>query len=63
MWGISTNLFVYALCLPVRAILYGGSRLPFRTPRDKITPNATQIAQTTVSPMYRAHSESEMKII
>lgn len=45
----------------MRAILYGGSRLPFRTPRDKITPSATQIAQTTVNPRYNAHSESEIK--
>lgn len=45
--------------LPVRAILYGGNRLPFRAPRAKPAPNATQIAPTTVNPMYNGQSEPE----
>lgn len=46
------------LCmLPVRAILYGGKRLPFRAPRAKPAPSATQIAPTTASPMYNGQSE------
>lgn len=47
--------------LPVRAILYGGKRLPFRAPRAKPAPNATQIAPTTASPMYNGQSEPENK--
>lgn len=45
------------ICLPVRAILYGGKRLPFRAPRAKPAPNATQIAPTTAKPMYNGQSE------
>lgn len=45
--------------LPVRAILYGGRRLPFRAPRAKPAPNATQIAPTTANPAYSAKSEPE----
>lgn len=45
--------------LPVRAILYGGNRLPFRAPRAKPAPNATQIAPTTANPMYNGQSEPE----
>lgn len=47
--------------LPVRAILYGGKRLPFRAPRAKPAPNATQIAPTTANPMYNGQSEPETK--
>lgn len=47
--------------LPVRAILYGGKRLPFRAPRAKPAPNATQIAPTTANPMYNGQSEPATK--
>lgn len=40
-------------------MLYGGRRLPLRAPRAKPAPNATQIAPTTVNPMYNAQSEPE----
>lgn len=55
----STEWYSNYLCivLPVRAILYGGNRLPFRAPRAKPAPNKTQIAPTTASPMYSGQSE------
>lgn len=40
-------------------MLYGGRRLPLRAPRAKPAPSATQIAPTTVNPMYNAQSEPE----
>ena len=47
--------------LPVRAILYGGRRLPFRAPRANAAPNAMHTAPTTANPMYNAQSEPKMK--
>lgn len=54
-WNVVNNR------LPVRAILYGGKRLPFRAPRAKPAPNATQIAPTTANPMYNGQSEPATK--
>lgn len=42
-------------------MLYGGRRLPLRAPRAKPAPSATQIAPTTVKPMYNAQSEPEKR--
>lgn len=44
-------------------MLYGGSRLPFRAPRAKPAPRATQIAPTMVRPMYKAQSDPEKRIL
>lgn len=49
-------MLVYVEILPVRAMLYGGKRLPLRAPRAKPAPNATHMAPTTVSPIYNAQS-------
>lgn len=66
-FSINRNDNLQCICLllfylPVRAILYGGRRLPLRAPRAKPAPNATQIAPTTVNMMYSGQSEPEIEI-
>lgn len=59
------TMYLFCSCwfyLPVRAILYGGRRLPLRAPRAKPAPRATHIAPTTVNMMYSGQSEPEIEI-